>query len=220
MKTKSKEFQLKITPGAALKCPRCGREDTLNIYDGDSIPTHESMLDATTVAGGLALSKDGFCFYDCLNACVCRACGTGCHIVDLHVVNNSDVSREWADTHFWLNGETREPELQFSVDCRGGGLPAHWAVELSDTDEGLLVHFSFGPFITREALEGSNGVANCAGGKTWDEASALIARVWPLVTRKRFDWPESFTIRGNWPLREVEGWKPRVGRNKNDVLPA
>jgi hypothetical protein len=57
MKTKSKEFQLKITPGAALKCPRCGREDTLNIYDGDSIPTHESMLDATTVAGGLALSK-------------------------------------------------------------------------------------------------------------------------------------------------------------------
>ena len=216
MKPKSNEFQMKITPGASLKCPRCGRKDTLSIYDGDSLPAHVSMRDAKTVAGGLAGSKDGHCFYDCLNACVCRACGTGCHIVDLHIVDNPEVSKDWASVHFWLNGEPDKPYREFTVDCRGGGLPAHWTVELMKTDAGELAHYSFGPFITRDAVEGPNGVANCGGGKIWEDAAALIARVWPLVV-KDFEWFESVTVRGHLPLRDVPGWTPRAGKNKKDV---
>lgn len=209
------EFQIKMTPGAVLKCPSCGGENTLSIYDGDTVPMHETMPDANTVAGGLALSKDGYCFYACLNACVCRACGAGCHIVDLRVVKAHEVSQDWADAHFWLNGPIGEPDIRFTAVCRGAGLRHKWTCESTKTDAGELEHYRFGPFVSRSSLEGSNGVANCAGGRVWKDAAALVARVWPLIV-KDAEWFESLTVKGRWPLRKVAGWTARSGQKKGD----
>jgi hypothetical protein len=213
-KSKSEEFQLKITPGAFLKCPRCGGENGLSLYDGDTIPLHEAMPDARDVADGLALAQDGHCFYACLNACVCRACGAGCYIVDLQVVKADEVSQDWADTHFWLNGPGVKPHFHFTATCRGAGLPQRWTGEWTKTDAGDLEHYRFGPFIPPTPLEGSNGVANCAGGTVWTEAAALIARVWPLIV-KDVQWTESFTAKGRWPLHDVPGWTPHSGNKKD-----
>jgi hypothetical protein len=215
-KSKSQEFRMKLTLGAVLICPHCRRENSLSVYDGDSIPMHEVMPDAETTAGGLALSKDGHCFYACLNACACQSCGAGCHIVDLHIVKtHSEISRDWAEHYFWLNGPAEEPDFSFTASCRGGGLPKRCTVEFTETGAGYLEHYCFGPFISPSNLEGSNGVANCEGGRVWKDAASLILRAWPLISRDVF-WPESFTIRGHWPLSEAAGWKPRA----ENVLPA
>lgn len=210
-KSKNNEFRMTITPGAVPKCPHCGRENTLSIYDGDTIPMREAMPEAKVVAGGLALSKDAYCFYACLNAGVCRVCGAGCYTVDLNVAKRPEVSRDWADAYFWLNGDTEEPYFRSTVTSRGGGLPRRWTWELSKTEEGELERYSFGPFVPREALEGSNGVANCSGGKVWKHAAALIVRVWPIIVEDR-EWTESITVRGRWPLRHVPGWTPNGGK--------
>jgi hypothetical protein len=214
MKTESKEFQLKITPGSELVCPRCGREDGLSVYDGDTIPMHEAMPDAKAVADGLALSKDGHSFYACLNACVCLSCGAGCHVVVLNIIRDDEVSRDWASAYFWLNGDIAEPFFRCTISCRGGGLPKRCTLEATQTDCGDLERYCFGPFITRRSLEASNGVANCVGVRVWKHAADMIARVWPLIV-KHSAWQESITVRSSWPLHEVNGWKPgkRSGRS-------
>jgi hypothetical protein len=214
MKPKSKEFQVTITPGAVLACPHCGSKDTLSVHDGDTIEMHAAMPDAKSVAGGLALSKDGHCFYAHLNACVCGACRTACYTVGLEMVDSDEVSREWADAYFWLNGETAEPYFSFTAVCHGAGLPRHWTLELTKTESGELASYCFGPFIPRKIFYGSNGVAHCAGSTVWKEARALISRVWPLLIQDSA-WPESVTVRGRLPLREVPGWTPRTGRKKD-----
>jgi hypothetical protein len=124
---KNSELQMTITPGAVLKCPHCARESSLSVYDGDTIPMREAMPDAKVVAGGLALSKDGHCFYAHLSGCLCQVCGGRCYTVDLNVVDGSEVSRDWA-AHISGSTEKRKnlvatlPSLRAAAVCRGTGL--------------------------------------------------------------------------------------------------
>ncbi len=80
-------------------------------------------------------------------------------------------------------------------------------MEVTETEAGDLLSFCFGPFIPRKIFHGSNGVAHCAGSTVWNDARALIMRVWPLMIQ-HMAWPATFTIKGHWPLREVPGWVP------------
>lgn len=205
MKTKSKEFQLKITPGAALICPRCRKHNSVRLYDGDSIPMCEVMPDAKVIAGGRALSKDRHSFSGDLNAGVCGYCGAKCYVVQVDVVDQPNITEDFADRYFCHNGEAEAPFVSFTVTCQGAGLPKRWTMEF--TESGEIVSCCFGPFIPRTSLDGSNGVANCEGGRVWKDAADMIVKAWPLILSDRI-WPESVTIKGRLPLRDVAGWKP------------
>ena len=87
-------------------------------------------------------------------------------------------------------------------------------MESTRTDTGDFEHYCFGPFTSPTPIEGSNGIARCAGGKVWKDAAALIVRVWPLIVDD-LDWQECLTVKGRWPLHNVPGWPPRERGKKN-----
>ena len=178
--------QLRLRRGyPAFKCAVCGKEETLSHQDGDTV--NPNIPGAETVAGGLALSANGHCYYASLNVYLCKACGGQCYIVDLCTLNAPEISQDWADTYFMMNQKYAETPLSFTVVCPEAvsGIPAGlWGLERMETVAGTFDRHNFGPFATDENLIGPNGVANCMGGAIWQNAAALVERVWPLIIAK------------------------------------
>jgi len=170
------ETKLDLTPGAdALtlwRCPGCGCPFT--VRGSDTVQTGEAIPESLTVAGGLARSKDGLCYYAALDLCSCDKCKAACYLVRLDVVNAPEVSEEWADGYFRRNEEIAEPFARFTVTAHTRGLPERWILDRTETAAGLLDEHCFGPF-----TKGEKGPS----GNLWQNAAAaLLGRVWPLVT--------------------------------------
>ncbi len=51
------EVQLQLKPGGAMGCPACGRQNTLNGLDGDTVFTSDTIPAAKVVAQGRALAR-------------------------------------------------------------------------------------------------------------------------------------------------------------------
>jgi hypothetical protein len=183
-KEKHMATKLDLKPAAALKCPGCGRKKALSVQDGDTIPMRNLIPETRLIAGGLALSNGGHCFYANLDLCVCGKCKAQSYLVNLEVVAAPEVSYEWANKYFWLNEEITEASTFFTVVARPRtpGIPKSWLLERTETAAGVLDRHYFGPFVASENLEGPNGVSCCTGGSVWEEAAALVGRVWSLVT--------------------------------------
>lgn len=178
--------QLRLRRGyPAFKCAVCGKEETLNHQDGDTV--NPNITGAETVAGGLALSANGHCYYASLNVYLCTACGGQCYIVDLCTLNAPEISEDWADTYFMMNNRYPETPSPFTVICPeavSGIAAGLWTLDRMETAAGTFDRHNFGPFATKENLIGPNGVANCMGGAIWQKAAALVEKVWPLITAK------------------------------------
>jgi hypothetical protein len=182
MKTK-----LQFMPGGAVECPSCCRIDRWNLVDGDTIPLMGNEIPGgiKPVAGGLVLSSGGYCFLASVNFCACQNCDANFYLVNLEVLNNPKVSVAYANKYFWHNGRRTEPRGErFTVEPFPPvpGVPPCWLMERTKTSAGTFDQHYLGPFIPDEDLEGQNGVASCRGGKPWEKAAWLIARVWPFIT--------------------------------------
>jgi hypothetical protein len=181
------ETKLDLKPGGALKCPGCRREKALSVQDGDTIPMRNQIPGARVIARGLALSSGRHCFSADLDLCICGECKAQSYLVKLEVVAAPEVSYEWADKYFCLNERITEASTFFTVAARPRtpGIPEFWLLERTETAAGVLDRHYFGPFVAAENLEGPNGVSCCTGGSVWEEAAALVGRVWPLVTSEK-----------------------------------
>ncbi len=178
-------MKLDLKAGAdPLKCPGCARENTLEGIDGDTINTRRQIPGAKSIANGLALSCNGYSFSSELQLWVCSLCKAPCYMVQFGLIANGAISYEWANKYFCKNEAiTEEPNL-FTVVLLSHTpkIPKRWLLYRTETPAGTFDEHCFGPFVTTESLQGPNGVANCGGAAAWDDAAALIGRVWPLLT--------------------------------------
>jgi hypothetical protein len=175
----SRAITLTWKPGTRpLKCPKCSRKID-QFVDGDSICTNRVVPDAHSVAGGRALSSRGYCFSIHLSLTVCRKCRTESYVVQISEVNKPDISTEWANKYFCFNEIIEEPSLYYTVMARVSGLPKNWLVEMTQTERGPIHRYTLGPFAVRGSQQGPNGVSRCLGGRIWEDAAALVGRIWP-----------------------------------------
>lgn len=172
----------RIEKDDGLKCAICGSRDGLSFPDGDTVPLVSRMPELHAVAQGLALSNGKYSMASELLQCECR-CGAASYIINLGLINQADVTEEWANKYFCLNEEITETAEQFMVTTNARGVPERWLMERIATAEGMLDCHTFGPFLPAHKLAGPYGVSCCSGDDgLWTRAADLISRVWPLLT--------------------------------------
>ena len=161
----------------AAPCPCCGEVAPLQNIDGDTV-----RINYDSSAARLFSVRDGFACHAVLNAYECAECGGESYEVMVSLIENPAISEDWANAYFWLNEVTPETQKTFAVLAHGlEDAPPSWEIARMETAAGILDHAILGPFAAEESLSGPHGVANCAGGAVWSDASALIDKVWPVL---------------------------------------
>ena len=165
-----------------FECPHCKARGTLACVDGDTVSAN---LDGERrIAGRLALSWRGCSYYACLNTFECPGCNGEHARVVLSVIDNAEVSKDWAYAYFW-RGE-RVPEVPVSLTVACEDVEMSWFASCMATEAGLFTLHHFHPMISREPLSGPYGVARCSGGSIWTEAAELVRKMMPLVCETGF----------------------------------
>ena len=109
----------------------------------------------------------------------CPSCDQEFCVIEVSMVDDRVAVEPWfVDAYFHLNQKIPDPSF-----CLASQADEQWLVTRHETDLGICLVHSFGPFkVEDETLIGPNGVSLCSGGSTTsDHAASFLFEKWPSL---------------------------------------